>query len=293
MGLSDREYYRDDQPAGFQLGNQMMVTNIIIVTVAMFLLDKIIAHQDHWLMRGMAATPEVFGKPWMFWKTVTYGFAHSTRDIQHIFWNMFGLWLFGREVETLLGRKEFLRFYLAAIFFGGVVWCTREFFMVDRVEGALPPMLWGASGAVTAVILLFVFNYPKRTILLFMVLPVPAWLLGIIVIGGDLLGVMARNSDNVAFDVHLVGAAFAALYFRFHWNIGSWIPGAGRMRFKRPKFRSRPELKIHNPEEFYREQDAEADRVLEKVNQQGMDSLDPAEKRVLEDYSRRMRQKHR
>ena len=48
-------------------------------------------------------------------------------------------------------------------------------------------MLLGASGAVTAIVLLFVFHYPTRTILLMFVLPVPAWVMGVLIIGGNLM----------------------------------------------------------------------------------------------------------
>ena len=56
-----------------------------------------------------------------------------------------------------------------------------------------------------------------------------------------------------------------------------------------------PQLKVHDPEveERYREMDDEADRLLDKVHREGEASLSEKERRLLEDYSRRMRQKHR
>jgi len=54
-----------------------------------------------------------------------------------------------------------------------------------------------------------------------------------------------------------------------------------------------PSLKVHDPEEYYDNLDAEADRLLEKVNREGLSSLSDKERRVLEDYSRRTRQKLR
>jgi hypothetical protein len=58
-------------------------------------------------------------------------------------------------------------------------------------------------------------------------------------------------------------------------------------------FRRRPPLKVHDPERFYQDRDAEADRALEKLHTQGEASLTAKERQILEDYSRRMRQKHR
>jgi hypothetical protein len=156
--------------------------------------------------------------------------------------------------------------------------------------------LIGASGAVTAVILLFVLHFPKRTILLMFVLPVPAWVVGLLIIGGNILMMLQSRGDmSIAFDVHLVGAAFAIAYFRFGWNLGRVFPGGERLRGGWPKFRRRPKLRVHDPEpeQRYHKEDEEADRILDKVSREGMDRLTNKERRILESYSRRMRQKHR
>ena len=170
MGVYDRDYYREEQqPPGIQFSGRMMVTNLVIVTAAVFLV--IMFTRDNWLMNTLAAEPSVVVKPWLLWKLVTYGFAHDPEQIGHIFWNMFGLWIFGRDIEMVYGRKELLRIYLFALVLGSLAWCLREYFADGADSKAV---LLGASGAVTAVVLLFVFHYPKRTILLFLVLPVSA-----------------------------------------------------------------------------------------------------------------------
>jgi hypothetical protein len=154
--------------------------------------------------------------------------------------------------------------------------------------------LLGASGGVAAVILLFVYNFPKRTILLFFVLPVPAWILGIFLILGDAFGFLGfgGGTANIAFDVHLVGAAFATAYFWLGWNLGRITPAALKDGIRLPRFRRRPKLRIHNPDKSDSNQDLEADRLLEKVSREGLDSLTTKERRTLEEYSRRMREKH-
>lgn len=292
MGVYDRDYYREEQqPPGVQFGGQMLVTKVVIVTAALYLLNKF-AGENNWLMLdALAVEPSVLAKPWLLWKFVTYGFAHDPLSIGHVFWNMFGLWIFGRDIETLYGPKEFLRIYLFALVLGSLVWCLREYFSSD--PDTWVPLI-GASGAVTAIILLFVFHYPKRTILLFLVLPVPAWVVGVMIIGGNVYNTLfASAATDVAFDVHLVGAAFATCYFRFGWNIGRLLPGSGGGGFSTPRFKRRPKLKIHDPDGRYEKQDEEADRILAKVNREGMDNLTSKERRILEEYSRRMRKKHK
>lgn len=289
MGVYDRDYYREEEgPPGIQFNGQMMVTKLAIITAAILIVDLF---TDHWLGTRLSITPEAVRHPWMWWQFLTYGFAH--RDVWHVFWNMFVLWMFGREVESVYGRKELLRIYLLVLVLGSLVWCIEKELFFD---GARYRLL-GASGAVTAIMLLFVFNFPKRTILFMFVLPVPAWVLGVIVVGGDLLQFskpleVGPDSLGVAFDVHLVGAIFAMCYFRFRWNLGRLLPGSGGKRFTLSRLKPRPKLKIHDPDKRHQKQDEQADRILEKVSREGMDSLTSKERRILEDYSRRMRQKH-
>jgi hypothetical protein len=93
----------------------------------------------------------------------------------------------------------------------------------------------------------------------------------------------------VAHDVHLAGAALGFAYFYLQWNFGRLLPGRGAMQ----GFKRKPKLRVHDPDADYQARDTEGDALLEKVNREGLDSLTPREKKILEEYSRRMRQKHR
>ena len=149
-------------------------------------------------------------------------------------------------------------------------------------------------GAVTAVVMMFIFCFPKATLYLNFLIPVPAWLVGVLLVGGDVWGAI-QGRGNTAFDVHLAGAGFAALYFAMRWNLTqSWDRLTGGWSF-------RPRLRVHHPDgravgwgDGPRQNlDDEADRVLEKLHQEGEASLNARERNILEAYSRRMRQKHR
>jgi len=295
MGVYERDYLQEDyQPRPFGTGTRMMVTNLVILNAAIFLFLKFLDDQPGNATSGLTAwltlTPDDLWKPWLWWKLLTCGFVHSKEHIGHILWNMFGLFMLGRDVELRYGRAEFLRFYLTAIVVGSLVWCLRL-----SLIGTSDTVLLGASGGVVAVVMLFVYNFPHRTILLFFVLPVPAWLLGVIIIAVDVFGFhgFGRGDQNIAFDVHLVGVAFASAYYWFGWNLGHWTPGGLWSGFRWPSMRRRPKLRVHDPEEKIQRQDEQADRILEKVSRQGIDSLTAKERRILEDYSRRMRERRR
>jgi len=296
MGIYDRDYYQDDRPQGMQLGRpQSAVVKLVILNAAFFLVNLF---TQSWLFNQMAATPEVWQKPWLLWKVVTYGFAHSSTDLFHILFNMFALWMLGREVEQKYGGREFACIYMVALVLGGVVWTLRLFAM-----GEMGGTLVGASGAVTAIVLLFCLNFPKRTILLFMVIPTPAWVLGAIVIVMNFFSLAGvGGSEHVAYDVHLVGVVVAVLYFKSGVRLSRFLPAGkkdrgsfsvgGALKGLKPK----PKLRVYegeDDEEKYSELDEQGDRLLDKVHQEGEDSLTSKERRLLEAYSRRMRQKHR
>lgn len=285
MGIHEREYYRDEGPTGINLGGDWsIVTKLIVLNAVVYFVDELF-FKDNGLMNSLAAGPGSIAKPWMCWQLLTYAFAHATPGYNHIFWNMFGLWIFGRDIEDRYGKKEFLSMYLLAAVLGGLLFSLRCLVVYEPAEWGLPSVR-GASGAVTAVTILYCLHFPKRTLLLMMILPVPAWAVGCLIVGGNVM-MMFNSNAPVAFDVHLVGVVFALAYFKFGWRVSRWVPG-----LRIPKIKRSNRLKIHEPKENYAELDVEGDRLLQKVSSDGMDSLTKAEQRKLEAYSRRMKQKH-
>ncbi|HEX5106032.1 MAG TPA: rhomboid family intramembrane serine protease [Pirellulaceae bacterium] len=297
MGYQDRDYYREGS-AQTQFVTSVVV-KLIILNALVFLADVFFGGQEHEITRTLALDADSLQKPFYWWQFFTAGFTHG--DIGHIFFNMLGLYVFGKPLEERYGGREFLRFYMIALVTGMVLWAVREYVWSVDVAGAQPVrhILLGASGAVTAVTILFCLLYPRATLLAAFLFPVPAWLVGAIIIAVNVLGLRQASSiegDHVAYDVHLFGAAFALAYWYFGWNFGQ-LPGFAELRrmVASPKkwLQPRPALKVHDPEQYYEDLDTEADRILDKLHREGEASLTPQEKRTLEDYSRRMRQKLR
>jgi membrane associated rhomboid family serine protease len=298
MGYQDRDYYRDG-PATDAWGASVVV-KLIALNCLIFLANLFFGGRGNAITGALQLDAEAILKPWLWYQFLTYGFVHSPQELWHIGGNMLGLFFFGRTLEDRFGWKEFLRFYLLAIILGGIVWSVRMVFAVgpsseEVVAGKLVriyPYLLGASGGVTAVILLFCLLYPRATVLLMFVIPTPAWVLGLIIVVGDMFG----RDVGVANDVHLVGALFAWAYWYFAWNLGR-LPGMDGLgslfQSIRKSFKSKPDLRVVDPESHYEDLDAEADALLDKVKRLGQESLTARERRTLEAYSRRMRQKLR
>ena len=288
MGLYDRPYYQDEPRSSFSgfVGGRSMIANIIIVNVALYVLDVFPWPGEEPLNRLLAAKSDTLVRPWMWWQFLTYGFMHSSDNVFHLIFNMLGLFFLGREVELKYGSNAFLKMYLTALVICGVIWSATNLVMEENSA------LIGASGAVTTTVILFALNFPHRKVLFMMFIPIPAWVLGVMMVFLNLFGQSGGLDARVAYDVHLFGAAYAFLYFKTGWDLTTlFMPTQWRGKFKMPS--RRPKLKLHDPEDRYDQLDQQADTVLKKLHREGESSLSAKERRILEDYSRRMQQKHR
>lgn len=319
MGLSDRNYYDNESndpwstdPDAWKGGSgrskkRSIITTLIIINVAIFLLDsftpipkeskelyeqarqslpaaefKKIGKPHHWLAETLSLTPDVVQKPWLGWKLLTHGFAHagldSNKTFFHVGMNMLVLFFLGRPIEQKYGRNEFLRIYLLAIVISGMGWVAAQW-----LTGNLNSSAVGASGAVSAIVALFVFNFPKEKIYLWGVVGMPAWVVGVLVVGSDLLSSL-NPASRIAWEAHLVGFAFGTAYFYMKWSF-SWLDfgKAGKV------LKSKPKLRIHDPGASEESLKLEADKILGKIAEHGEESLTPKERRTLNRYSKSLR----
>ncbi|MCH2113495.1 MAG: rhomboid family intramembrane serine protease [Pirellulales bacterium] len=292
MGLYDRDYGRDDhygsQP-GFHLGARgplTLTTKIVLLTFGIYVLQLLtqparpeFVGDYGWVTKYFSVYTDSFQRPWLWFQLLSYGFLHDLNDFRHIVFNMLGLWMFGRTVESRYGQREYLAFYLIAIVFAGTAWCLSEV-MVGAGRDTRP-MMYGASGGLSAVLILFAINYPRQRIYIWGIFGVPAWLFAMFFVGSDLLGAMDRTS-NVACTAHLGGSLFAGLYFYFGWNLSQRLPRGWSL----PRTHRRHKLRVHDPDESPSETDQVVDELLRKIQQHGQDSLTQRERRILERASR-------
>jgi len=285
MGLYDRDYGRESQPGMHLSAPQSMTMQIIVFTGCVYLAQMIFG-QTGWVNRFLALDPLWFKKPWQFYQLLSYGFLHSLQAIQHVLFNMYALWLFGRDLEQRYGRREFLSFYLSAIVIAGLVWNVATLSSGEPSGGLI-----GASGGTVAVTILFALNFPHRKLLLMFILPIPMWVLGCIIVVSDAFGAFNYSDmSNVAFVAHLGGAAFAFLYYRSGWNPGRLLANlyAGSSS---KRARSKAKLRIHDPDDKQSSTDQRVDEILKKIQEQGQDSLTWRERRVLEKASQEYQRK--
>ena len=233
------------------------------------------------------------------WQLVSYGFVHDSTNPWHLVFNMLALWFFGREVEAIMGRAEFFRFYFVAVVLAGMAWLVSV--QVGQPRFASQMVLVGASGAVMAVLAVFIWHFPKQTVLLWGVLPVPVWALGVLYFVSDLQGA-ASGGGQVANVAHLAGAIFGFIYAWRNWNLGGltdlpvrWRQMRSRMRVVRPEDEFVGDYKIKNRQPTPEDEKLRiaVDRVLEKISRSGESSLNDDERATLTRASRILKERMR
>jgi len=300
MGFQDRGYYRSSTGFGAEWS---AVNTIIAINVAVWLANFILTgdlFREVFSLKVslndlLSLKSDLAARPWNGWQLLTYGFLHDGPSLQppgnsysifHIVFNMLTLWFFGRPVEAITGKAEFFRFYCTALVVAGLAWLVGE-----RLGGGAGRLV-GASGGVMAVLAAFVWYYPRETVLIYGVLPVPAWALGVLYLFSDLQGAGDRSS-NVAHVAHLAGAAFGVLYAWRRLDLSALTDWPGRVW---QRWRTR-RLRVVRPDDDLAEGDGpdglplerEVDRILEKISRSGEASLTSAERDTLSRASRRIK----
>jgi membrane associated rhomboid family serine protease len=165
------------------------------------------------LIDGLSLTPaalmgDVGTRTWVpaLLTLVTYQFLHA--DIAHVLGNMIFLWVFGDDIERVLGRARYLAFYLLCGVIGGLV------FVANDPHSSIE--LIGASGAVAGVVVGYVMLRPcaKITVLIGIIpLRISAyWVVGLFVIS-QLWNLGASSKSEVAYWCHFGGMLAGAVLF--------------------------------------------------------------------------------
>lgn len=309
MGLYERDYGREEETPWDRYQREQsqtpksMTVILLIVTVVIHLIDILTSKQiaptpampdgatESVLVDWFACYKETLKQPWMWFQFLTYGFLHDQQGIMHIAFNMLNLFIFGRMVEQRIGRWELLRFYLVSMTVAGIVGSV-TYWIAGEIDGM---HVIGASGAVSALLILFVCFDPHATLQLMGAIPIKAWWLAAFFLFMNVFGSLSMLNDSgqamgggTAYTVHLAGAAFGYFYFRQQWNL-HWLDFSNYQdKFGRSVRRTK--LKIHDPDAKLRQEEREVDRILAKIHSSGEESLTRAERRTLEKNSRRKRE---
>lgn len=291
MGISNRDYYRDD---GFRprsmgrpgRGSSLSAVGwIITITAAVYVL-QLIAGDRSFEFFDLDPRAVAHGQ---LWRLVTYDFLHDRDSVWHVVFNMLILYMTGQDLEARRGSREFTAFYLLAGVISGIAFVVWSYAL-----GPFPPAI-GASGAVSAVMIVYAITYPHEIWRIWGILPVPVWAVAALVVILDLHPMLLQLGgqdvdDGVAHAAHIGGILFGVLYQRQNWWLTNWAPATGLPSFKK-MFRRKPKLRVHRPAAEEPDFSSQVDALLDKIARQGEASLTTEERSVLMEASRRARER--
>lgn len=279
------------------LGITPAVKGLLIANVAIFLLQNLTRSApppqlgiiDYWGVFNTAAAVFHF----QVWRFVTYMFLHG--NLTHILFNMFGLWMFGSQIEALWGKRNFLVFYFVCGLGGAVLYA-----LFDLVGWGAGGTMLGASGAVYGILLAYGLTFPESIILIGLIIPMKAKyavvLFGLI----ELLATTQGSGGGVAHMAHLGGMLAGFIFMvttipaiRRQVSTGVLdIDGLWR------RFRTRRKIKVVPPRSRpgnggFRDSSPPAgdqkqiDAILDKISRNGLQSLSDEEQEILRRAGRR------
>ncbi len=155
----------------------------------------------------LALNPVLFLRDHFYWTPLTYMFVHGSMN--HILFNMLGLFFFGPQLEERMGSWEFLTYYLGTGVLTGLL-----SLLVYVFTGSTRVFLMGASGALFAVLLAYAVYFPFSRVYLFGIIPMQTTVMVTLYAGIEIFSLLFSRGGNVAHSAHLFGLFFGYLYFR-------------------------------------------------------------------------------
>ena len=226
--MTDFRYYR---PSTFP----PVIKNLLILNVLVYIAQVTFQNNQTFSIENNFALHDVHSVFFKPYQVITYMFMHG--GVDHIFFNMFALWMFGRTLENVWGAKRFLIFYIAtgigaAILHLIVLYIQMEPIMeifnslppdeklvyIDSPRFAVNGATVGASGAIFGCLAAFGYLFPNTMLYMYFLFPMKAkWF--VILYAALELFLATKNSagDNVAHFAHL-GGAITGFILVFIWN---------------------------------------------------------------------------
>lgn len=262
--------------AGSILGFPPAISQLVLINVIVFLLQQLTPLIQHWF----ALVPQQVVTRGMVWQLVSYMFLHG--GFTHILFNMFGLVIFGSDLERWWGSRDFLKYYFITGIGAGVIHILAAYaFPGHFLPSTLVPTI-GASGAIFGILVAYAMAFPNRQVLLWFVIPVSARTM--VILFGLIELVTAfqhQGGDGVARFAHLGGMLVGYVYLKQETLLRRVKRGVRGARTRAAHPSESPEEEAGRKEQI--------DRILEKISRNGMGALSKEERRILAESAERAR----
>jgi rhomboid family protein len=259
--MSFEDLHRPLSNAGFRGA----IRWIILISGGMLIAQQF---AGEWLVFYLGLIPSQVIRHYWLWQPFTYLFLHG--GLFHWLFNMLIFWMFGAELERRWGTVEFLKYF--SITGLGAAACV----LALSPHSSVPTI--GASGAVFGLIVAFAMLYPNAVMYLYFLIPMKVWQAAVLFAFIEFFAGLSGGGMGISRFAHLGGMLTGYFYLKF-WDT-SRIQIKGWFRSLR---RTRPPVQLH---EVTDELVTEVDHILDKVLKEGVESLTPEEKKIMDRYAR-------
>lgn len=257
---------------------------LLIINLAVFLLELIFDRFSAFPFHRYFALSLQGLQSGYVWQVFTFQFMHA--DWLHLLFNCWAIYVFGRDVEEVVGSAKLTAFFLASGVIGGLF----QIGFALTFGGGFAASVVGASAGAFGLAAAFSLLFPDRILLLFFIIPVKAKYLLYLSVVVAVLGMFSKNSQ-IAHAAHyggmLTGLIFVKYAMHWEWRWPAWatvrrqratrlvkvVPGNAGFKAKPINTEDLP------PAEFL---SREVDPILDKISAQGIQSLTDRERRILE-----------
>ncbi len=231
MGIYDRDYYRASPgPLVGRLPMMSVTMWLIVVNFAVALIDSVLWHVLHvgyelrlpWETLWFAPiqwwghfSPALAIFHFQLWRFVSFQFLHA--GTWHLVVNMLMLYFFGPLVESYLGRRRFLAFYLICGCAGPVaymlLWAWSSVTTMQLIVNSYVPLV-GASAGLFGVLVAAAMIAPNTTVLIYGVIPMQLKAMAWLMLGFAVYTVFTSGHNAGGEAAHLGGAVIGWLLIR-------------------------------------------------------------------------------
>lgn len=289
---------------------------LIVINVLVFLIMAFL-HVVFWLAKvsgitsliidWVAVSPDMMKFITRPWTIITYGFVHNLQDIFHILFNMLALYFMGRLVQDFAGSRRVISIYLLGVIVGALFFFAFHNFIPRLIEEKTLVRLVGASGGVYAIVVAAATLAPDAIVLLFGIFPVRLKYIALVTVFLSFLELASPNTGGNA--AHLGGALIGYLFVKqlrrgndlgkpinkfLEWWASLFEP---KPTMKGVYVKEKVSIKV-SPNKAKQEKaeqsiasgavpsQEEIDKILDKISENGYESLTKEEKQKLFNASR-------
>ena len=269
-----------------RLAGAPVVKWLLIINIAVYYLDMLFFKWNLWNWGHFSVGLGL--QKFQIWRFLTFQFIHANG--RHLLFNMLGLFFFGHFAERWWGSRKFIVYYLVCGMAGALMYVVLFYLGLfgkapvavgnELLPASYIPMV-GASAGIFAILVCVAIIAPNLKVYLFFFLPMS---MRVFAIGALVFSVyvILTNGNNAGGEAgHLGGAILGFILMKNPHLLGFIGDSSGRRNKHRTIDATIVREKKLRPQININMNDSEIDRILDKVNREGMQSLTESEKEIL------------